>query len=354
MYSGVGQVFKKKSNRSGVIFESDNYVLYEDVDEIDRYRKIGYKKPEPKPKVQPYTQPYPKLKAQPQPRYKPAKENLDNYRYYEDMRIREQRHKDEVKHRRKSKPKGKETPFNKDSFKRYDYYSPNPPKRSYSNERKIKSPNYLTKNPLLKSPKQIYHATKPSLKSPKQINKTKYTTIKSPKNVYHAKKPSLKSPKKLNYTNYPSKYQTQTFTPRKNETFIYEDLHKCPKCGGDLEQKPFKDKREKTYITGQKTSIRKLKVSPKSSGFRGTYTVQNKLRTVRNESNNKEFEDPDFNYQYKESVYIRRPKRNDSKTYHVRRAERSYSGEHNHKSFEKGLDNNYRNFYSPSNRYKKK
>ena len=54
------------------------------------------------------------------------------------------------------------------------------------------------------------------------------------------------------------------------------------------------------------------------------------------------YDDSDFNYQYKESVNIKRPKRRDSKTYHIRRHERSYTG--GRSRFDGGF-NSYNDYY---------
>ena len=281
MYSD--QVFKKKVSHAGVVRETDNYILYEDVDEFEKYRKKQAQK---------------KL-AEPRP--KPAKDLLDNYRYYEDMKIKDQRHKGEVKYRRNSKPKGRETPFNRDSFKKFTNFSPNP--RSSSHERK---------------------------------------------GVYHKKNES---------TNF-TMYQNQTnFVPRRNETLRSKPSDTCPTCGcgGSYKYKQVhaSEKRRPgdTYSTGKhgkKNIIRQLHCSPQ----RGKYHVAkptNALRGGRKDSYDSYmkpytsvYDDSDFNYQYKESVNIKRPKRRDSKTYHTRRSERSYSG--GRSRFDCGFDS-YNDYY---------
>ncbi len=98
MYAGKEQVFTKKVTHHGIVREKINYTLYEHVDETEKYRRI---------------------KKYVEPPKQPTREQLDNYRYYEDLHIRRgsERKKSIVKHERLSRPTGKETPFLRDSFK---------------------------------------------------------------------------------------------------------------------------------------------------------------------------------------------------------------------------------------------
>lgn len=121
-------------SHAGVVRETDNYILYEDVDEIERIRRMQGQKALKAPKIQKAQKVENHQMFRAELRLKPPKELLDNYRYYEDMEVRDPRHKQGVKHWRNSKPHGKETPFNKDSFKKFTNFSPNP--RSNSYERK--------------------------------------------------------------------------------------------------------------------------------------------------------------------------------------------------------------------------
>ena len=281
MYSD--QVYKKKVSRAGVVRETDNYILYEDVDEIEKYRKMQAQKQQI-------------LRAE--PRTKPPKDLLDNYRYYEDMRLRDPRKKGEVKYRRNSKPKGRETPFNRDSFKKFTNFSPNP--RSSSHERK-----------------GVYHK--------KNDSKT-FTILES-------------------QTNY---------VPRRNETLRsrQSDVYTSSGYGSryNYKQNDVLEKRrpEDTYSTGKHGKhciIRQLRCTPqKYHATKPTY-----LRGGRKDSYDSYvkpytsvYDDSDFNYQYKESVNIKRPKRRDSKTYHIRRHERSYSG--GRSRFDGGF-NSYNDYY---------
>ena len=285
MYSD--QVYKKKVSHAGVVRETDNYILYEYVDEIEKYRKMQAQKQQQK------------LRAE--PRTKPPKDLLDNYRYYEDMKLRDPRHKGEVRHKRNSKPKGRDTPFNRDSFKKFTNFSPNP--RSSSHERK-----------------GVYH----------KKNDSKTITIFE------------------NQTNY---------VPRRNETLRSRpsDVYSTYSTSGfgsgyKYKQNDVLEKRrpEDTYSTGKHGKhciIRQLRCSPqKYHVTKPTY-----LRGGRKDSYDSYmkpytsvYDDSDFNYQYKESVNIKRPKRRDSKTYHIRRTERSYSG--GRSRFDGGF-NSYNDYY---------
>jgi hypothetical protein len=298
MYSD--QVYKKKVSHAGVVRETDNYILYEDVDAYEKYRKMQAQKQQQQPKQQ-------KLKAE--PRAKPPKDLLDNYRYYEDEKIKDPRHKGKSRHKRNSKPKGRETPFNRDSFKKFTNFSPNP--RSSSQERK---------------------------------------------GVYHKKNDSKNFTIYENQTNY---------VPRRNETLRNRPsdasftLRKRPSdasstCGYgsfyDYKQNDILEKRrpEDTYNTakhGKHCILRQLHCSPqKYHATQPTY-----LRGGRKESYDsymkpytRVYDDEDYNYKYKESINIKRPKRRDSKTYHIRRTERSYSG--GRSRFDCGF-NSYNDYY---------
>ena len=67
MYSG--QIYKKKVSQSGVARETDNSILYEYVDEIQKYRKMQGQKAQKAQKQQ---------ILKPEPRTKQPKDLLDN------------------------------------------------------------------------------------------------------------------------------------------------------------------------------------------------------------------------------------------------------------------------------------
>ena len=111
------EVFTRKSSHAGVISQTRNYVMYEDVDELEKFRKK-------RPVLH---------ERRPEPFYDP----LDNYRYYEDLKLKDKRKRSLVKHERTSEPVGRETPFLRDSFKKHvvNYVPSSNTQRSYSNER---------------------------------------------------------------------------------------------------------------------------------------------------------------------------------------------------------------------------
>jgi len=115
------KVYTKKSSHAGVVSKTRNYVMYEDVDELEKFRKMRLMKTV----IQ---------EARPEPFYDP----LDNYRYYEDLTLRDKRKRSLVKHERTGQPVGRETPFLRDSFKKtvVNYVPPSGNSlRSYSNEK---------------------------------------------------------------------------------------------------------------------------------------------------------------------------------------------------------------------------
>jgi len=137
MYGATEQVIIKKNAYEGVVREKQNYLMYEDVDETQKYKK---KRPVYRAK-------------RPEPIFDP----LDNYRYYEDLTLRDRRRRSIVKHERTSKPVGRETPFLRDSFKKHivnkTIYTPVKSNlRSFSNEGNDE-----------RRPKTKYSALSPSL-----------------------------------------------------------------------------------------------------------------------------------------------------------------------------------------------
>ena len=140
MYGGTEQVIVKKNAFAGVVREKQNYLMYEDVDETEKFKK---KRPVLREK-------------RPEPVFDP----LDNYRYYESLTLRDKRNRSLVKHERTSKPVGRVTPFLRDSFKKHvvNYTPTKSSFRSFSNERNEKR----TKK------KKLYHPNQISSSSPLQ------------------------------------------------------------------------------------------------------------------------------------------------------------------------------------------
>ena len=102
MSSTTDKIIKKKVHYEGVIQKRSNHVLYEDVDSIKKLNFKIQKKSEPKPKPAP-------------------REILDNYRYLETKEIRnkDKRNLSIVTHKRLGKSIGKETSYERSSFKEY-------------------------------------------------------------------------------------------------------------------------------------------------------------------------------------------------------------------------------------------
>ena len=140
MYGGTEEVIVKKNAFAGVVREKQNYLMYEDVDETEKFKK---KRPVLREK-------------RPEPVFDP----LDNYRYYESLTLRDKRNRSLVKHERTSKPVGRVTPFLRDSFKKHvvNYTPTKSSFRSFSNERNEKR----TKK------KKLYHPNQISSSSPLQ------------------------------------------------------------------------------------------------------------------------------------------------------------------------------------------
>ena len=366
MYSD--KVYKKKVSHAGVVLETENYILYEDVDEIEKYRKMQAQKVQKAPKQQ-------ILKAE--PRVNSPKDLLDNYRYYEDTKIKDPRHKGTFKHRRNSKPHGKETPFNRDSFKKFTTFSPNPRsslERKGSYHKKNDSKN-ITLNQT-----QINYAPKrnETLKSKPYQSQTNYPPKRSEKLRSKPNQSETNYSPKRNETLRSKPYQSETYyTPRKNETArskpYKSDTYYSPRRNEALKRKPSdyyptfghkksgynykqndvleKRRPEDTFNTakhGKHCILRQLNFSPQKGNYHVTKpTFLRGGRKDSYDSNMKPFshvyEDSDFNYQYKEYVNIKRPKRKNSKTYHMRKSKRSYSG--GRSRFDDGEFNNNSGYY---------
>ena len=107
---------------------------------------------------------------------------------------------------------------------------------------------------------------------------------------------------------------------------------------------------EETYNTtkhGKHYILRQLHFSPQKGNYHATKPTY--LRGGRKYSYdsymkpyNYAYEDSDTNYKYKEIVNIKRPKRRESKTYHIRKTQRSYS--EGKSKFDVGF-NSYNDYY---------
>ena len=360
------QIYKKKVSHAGVARETENYILYEYVDEIEKYRKMQAQKAQKAQKatkVQKTQKAQKSQKAQKQQilkaesRKKQPKDLLDNYRYYEDMNIKDPRHKGNVKHKRNSKLHGKETPFNRDSYKKFTTFSPNP--RSSYERNGIYDKKNDSKNITVNQAETIY--------APRRNKALRSKPYQSEANYSPRRNETLKSKPNQNETYYSPRrneilrsklYQSNSYySPRRNETLRrkpsdYYLTFGCEGLGYNYKQNDILEKRrpEDTYNTakhGKHCILRQLHFSPQNGNYYTTKSTY--LRGGRKDSYDSYmkpyshvYEDSDFNYQYKENVNIKRPKRRESKTYHIRKTQRSYSG--GKSKFDDGF-NSYNDYY---------
>ena len=253
MYGGTDEVIIKKNAFAGVVREKQNYLMYEDVDETEKYRK---KRPILREK-------------RPEPVFDP----LDNYRYYEDLTLRDKRRRSLVKHERTSKPVGRVTPFLRDSFKKHVVNtSTKSSYRSFSNEGNEGNERRTKK-------KKLYH--------PNQITFS----------------PSLQ-------------HQTYVCYTKRNRVYPDDD--------------PWhQERRESLDNYGY---LRQLNPSPKRNQYKPKPKANNnKLRGKKtglyqsNQFGNNYNDDYDYNYSYKKVNKIKRPIRKDSFSNYRRRSDRSSS-----------------------------
>jgi len=276
------------------------------------------------------------------------------------MEIKDPRHKGNVRHRRNSKPHGRETTFNRDSYKKLNTFSPNP--RSIYEGKGI----YHKKN----DSKNIKGNQTETNYAPRRNEKLRSKPYQSETNYPQRRNEKLKSKPYQSETNYPPRrneklkskpYQNETYysprrnetlrskpyqietysSPRRNETLRrkpsdYYPTFGCGESGYNYKQNDILEKRrpEDTYDTskhGKQCILRQLYFTPQKGNYHATKPTY--LRGGRKDSYDSYmkpyshvYEDSDFNYQYKESVNIKRPKRRDSKTYHMKKTQRSYSG----------------------------
>jgi len=257
------------------------------------------------------------------------------------MEIKDPRHKGNVRHRRNSKPHGRETPFNRDSYKKLNTFSPNP--RSIYEGKGI----YHKKN----DSKNIKGNQTETNYAPRRNEKLRSKPYQSETNYPPRRNEKLKSKPYQNETYYSPRrnetlrskpYQIETYSsPRRNETLRrkpsdYYPTFGCGESGYNYKQNDILEKRrpEDTYDTskhGKQCILRQLYFTPQKGNYHATKPTY--LRGGRKDSYDSYmkpyshvYEDSDFNYQYKESVNIKRPKRRDSKTYHMKKTQRSYSG----------------------------
>jgi len=256
------QVYTKRSTHAGVVSKTRNYVMYEDVDELEKFRK---KRPV----------------VQQEPRPEPFYDPLDNYRYYEDLTLRDKRKRSLVKHERTGEPVGRETPFNRDSFKKTVVN--NIPSintlRSYSNERANRR----------QAPRpEFRQAPRPQLRqAPRQ----------------GSRKGSRQSPR-----------QGPRPGPRPGPFFNQEYHHK-----NHITFSP----NQKGRVRENHPILRQLHAGPQRSqyNFHPKNTQVNGRRGEVYDCYGADgYEDDfDYNYSYQKTAYTRNPKRGDSKSSYRRR-----------------------------------
>jgi hypothetical protein len=281
MYGGTEQVIVKKNAFAGVVREKQNYLMYEDVDETEKFKKK-------RPVI---------IEKRPEPIFDP----LDNYRYYEDLTLRDRRNRSLVKHERTSKPVGRVTPFLRDSFKKHvcNYTPSNSSYRSFSNERE-------ERNERRTKPKKLYHP---------------------------------------NQNTYSPTLQHQTYICYTKKNRIYPESED-------------QNRRESLDNYGY---LRQLNPSPKRNQYKPKPKAHNnKLRGKKTDSyqsnqfgNN--FND-DYDYNYKRVNKIKKPRRNDSLSSFKRRNDRSSSFGKTYRNQPRFFDDGYScltssSFYCPIHGY---
>ena len=273
-----------KKNYQGVVREKRNYLLYEDIDETEKRRK----KKEPLP-------------------FDP----LDNFRYYEYLRLRDRRTRSIVTHERLSEPVGKETPFKRNS---YSKYNPNNigPKKDFGKDEKYRGKH-------IKSPSLYNH------------NYARFTPEHETFKLHHK----------------PHQNQNQAPTNQKKlrqggEMFILLKNERCPTCGGPRAPDAFNGgknilRKNDTQINN-KYNTNNNKLRGKKKDFKSEYYTNYKKDYYYNP--NDLVEDYSNNYRYKQSTFLNKPNKYDSKALHKRRKEGNLSFE-NYKKTISDVDKGY-------------
>jgi hypothetical protein len=350
MYKDSEKVYTRKSSHAGIISKTRNYIMYEYVDKSEKFRE---KKPKPI------------LEESRPERPEPLDNPLDNYRYYEDLTLRDKRKRSLVKHQRTSEPVGRETPFDRDSFKKtiINNASYSNSLRNYSNEssNKKKAPKPIIRQapkPVLKqSPKPVLkQAPKPALKqTPKPALKQapKPVLKQAPRpELKQGSRPEIKQGPRPEFIPGTRKGSNQdirqgpSLTPAlgsnkgsstqlglgprqesepylkqkyRNSNYIaffpyQSQLNKCPTCGRDYKHEG--SNRE------NHTVLRQLYVGPQRTyNFRANKTQIEERKTNYYdcyESDGSE-DESDFNYKYRQINCVKYPDIRDSKTFHRRR-----------------------------------
>ena len=358
MYRDSGQEYTIKSNRAGIISQKRNYIMYEDVDQLDRFRQK-------KPIIE-------------ECKLDPSNDPLDNYRYYEDLTLRDKRKKSLVKHERTSEPVGRETPFDRDSFKRTIINSASDSNnlRSYSNKssNKRKTPRPVlrdTPRPVLtEAPRPVLTETpRPVLRQApnpvlRQASRPELKQGLRPEFIPSRKgsKPDLRQGPSLANAFWPNEGPGPKFgLPRREsepylkQKYIHSNYikyfpyqsqinnNRCPTCGRDFDHE--KSNRE------NHTYIRQLYVGPQRTYNFRTNKTQIKERKQNYydcyESEGSE-DESDYNYKYKQINCVKHQDSNDSKTFHRLRKKGGGSSYENIYRKAPRFDGGFSNLYSSS------
>ena len=265
------QVYTKRSTHAGVVSKTRNYVMYEDVDELEKFRR--------KRQV-PVMQ-----ESRPEPFYDP----LDNYRYYEDLTLRDKRKKSLVKHERTGEPVGRETPFLRDSFKKtvVNNVPSSNTFRSHSNER-----GYRRQAPRPAPRPELRQGPRPGSR-PGSRRGSRQSPRQSPR---QGPRPGPRpGPGPFSNKQYYHKNHI-TFSPKQR--------------GGVSENHPI---------------LRQLNVGPQRSQYnfhpKNTQVKRRKGDIYDCYGFDGNEDDFDYDYSYKQTAYTRYPKRGDSKSSYRRRNE---------------------------------
>lgn len=293
MYRDSDQVYTRKINHAGIISQTRNYIMYEDVDKTDKYRKKN-------PIIQ-------------EPRSEPFNDPLDNYRYYEDLTLRDKRNRSLVKHERTSGPVGRETPFERDSFKRtiINYVPASSTLKSHSYERSNPRPEPSLQ---LRQGRPMPEFRPGSRKGSRQELKhdPRLLTIQGSRLGPGPRQEEMQGSRPR-----PEPYLNKQYSHRNYISFLSHQspiCNRCPSCGREL--------RPEGSNRGNHTFLRQLYVGPQRTyNFRANNTQleERKKKFYDCYQSDDNEDESDYNYKYKQITCIRHPQRNDSKTFHRRR-----------------------------------
>ncbi len=278
MYRDSDQVYTRKINHAGIISQTRNYIMYEDVDKTDKYRKK-------KPIIQ-------------EPRPEPFNDPLDNYRYYDDLTLRDKRNRSLVKHERTSGPVGRETPFERDSFKRtiINYVPASSTLKSHSYERSNPRPEPSLQ---LRQGRPMPEFRPGSRKGSRQELKhdPRLLTIQGSRLGPGPRQEEMQGSRPR-----PEPYLNKQYSHRNYISFLSHQspiCNRCPSCGREL--------RPEGSNRGNHTFLRQLYVGPQRTyNFRANNTqIEERKKKFYDCYQSDDNEDEsDYNYKYKKSLAL--------------------------------------------------